>query len=368
MIEYNEDLQKIMNELMSYPNANCVYRHKKITNNKQTDIDCLCVGVDKKIIKSELSESDIIPEMIYGIKTDILELPIPTINSCFGGQCVDNPQNKFRPLKSGVSAIIVGSTACTLGAIVKDALDNSLVGLTNNHCAGDLYDPAFGFFSGGSTNTTGILALQPSPFDGGKAPQDVFGSVKRAEPSRIIGGVNIIDAAIYELNTPPDIGTINIANNEPPLFASNIDSYIGQTVKKNGRTTCWTEGVVFDTNATSNVRFDSSTLVQYQNLILIRPTTQTTFLAGGDSGSVCLTNDNKILGLNFASISSFPCGFVSPGSAYACRIDKVQQILNIKPWQGDIVVANNSSPTITVNGRLYVRYEDTFDPITHTIS
>lgn len=102
------------------------------------------------------------------------------------------------------------------------------------------------------------------------------------------------------------------------------------------------------------------------DLILTPEDNTISYLIAGDSGSVTLTSDNKILGLNHSiSGSKTPCGYLYPGVGYACRIDNVANALQIKPWQGDVVVANSNKPTITVNGRTYVRYRNTNDPITH---
>lgn len=359
MIEYNEALQNTMNDLISYSNAHGVYRDKKIVNGITTDQDCLVVLVSQKLSPDRLNDNEIIPKQISDIPTDIIEAPIAEFMSL---PCTVSPRNKIRPLKAGISAMILGGSACTLGAIVKDTTDNNIVGLTNNHCAGDLYDPAYGVLPGGSTNTTGFQAAQPSPWDpcGNSfgcppVPGDIFGFVKRAVKTKVVSAVNRVDGAIYELDAQADIGMLNIVD-QPLLFETNVDSYVGQSVKKNGRTTCATTGTIADTNAMVSVGVGNGIALIYQNQILV---TGSGFVNGGDSGSTALTQNNRIIGLIFAGNRL--------DRAWLCRIDRVAQELQIKPWQGDIVVANNTSPTITVNGRLYTRYENTTDPITHEI-
>jgi formylglycine-generating enzyme len=729
MVEYCEKLQCEMDKLISYPNAHCVYRSKKIVNGIVTDNDCLCILVTKKIPQAELQPQHLIPSTVLGnILTDIVECPqMKLLSECYQNDCAQDPQNKYRPLKGGVSGMESSGTACTIGAIVKDATDNKLVGLTNNHCVGQKIDPRYGhpgevvFGMGGPPSklrVEGLSGLQPSPLDGGST-SDIIGIVKRSSVVKLYGnirgnvggdcrsggisasesagnwirvsaafggfriaslsnplnlpyfvhvgdpgndpdfltpfdyqtppkadqaflgsvhyeykigkypitncqyveflnsvdpeglnpqeiytfsmagtddpayldsgiifdnnqangnkyivknffgnkpvvnatwfcaarycnwlhngklvytttnatelapqnygaydvgtrvafygseteyeaeavavnpsalyfipsnneaykaayydptlidsttgkqgsywryptrsntqpekvnalsngdgtldgvnpvrltdyrcdnepfvpsetqsnsanyggqarwndpsrgnvttvgtngrssyygtydqggnvleitdwggviGSNIVDGAIYDLNldTSPDIGMLNIANDQPLLFETNIDARIGQSVYKNGRTTCETQGIVQDTNATILISLSFSPIyAKYTNVIIVYSDTNSNvgpYLAGGDSGSITLTSDNKILGLNFAGVSTSPCGFVAPGLAAACRIDKVAEELQIKPWQGDVVVEYNEDPTITINGRQYTRLGATTDPITH---
>jgi hypothetical protein len=319
-LSYADNLQNIILQLMSYPNVNAVYRRKKIINGQLTDIDCLVVCVSQKINIQDLDPADIIPSIVGdNIPTDIIESPVFQSNAkCYDmNTCIQDPQSSIRPLKAGVSFGVVGS--CTLGAIVKDATDNSLVSLSNNHCIGTLYDPTFGEVYGGITTVTGQPApRQPSTTDGG-TESSIFGSVKRAvayklntirdinnniTPNLNENNLNQVDGSVCSIisSVSPDIGMLNIAENTPLDFVASedIDSYIGQTVYKMSRTSCVASGVVLDTRGTFvSAQYDSLDSIVFNNQVVIEPLPSIPFL----NSIVYANNTYFILGF-YTTLSS----------------------------------------------------------------
>ena len=119
----------------------------KVVNGVDTGEPCVVIGVEQKVDISQLDEKDIIPERLStNTKPDVVVMSkIFAHGSCKdggGGGCPPHDE-KYRPLIGGISAVEETGTACTLGAIVKDSTDGTLVALTNNHCAGLKYDPNY---------------------------------------------------------------------------------------------------------------------------------------------------------------------------------------------------------------------------------
>jgi hypothetical protein len=71
-------------------------------------------------------------------------------------------RKKYRPLKGGVSSIELGSSDATMGLIVRDATDNSIVALSNNHVYASSQLCGAYASEGEHLNTLGLSARQPS--------------------------------------------------------------------------------------------------------------------------------------------------------------------------------------------------------------
>lgn len=123
----------------------------------------------------------------------------------------------------------------------------------------------------------------------------------RALPSANIDAstANIISGMVREDGAILEIGTIS---------ASTIAAYVGQPVKKSGRTTGLTRSSVSGLNATISVAYEnecaggSAFTKTYTGQIVIA-NTRSRFLAGGDSGSLMVedvTTNPRAVGLLFA--------------------------------------------------------------------
>lgn len=128
-------------------NVNQIFPGKKHIKGKSTDTNCLVFGVSKKINKEHLNEEDIIPQLVDGLPTDVVELPIfnqegicPEINIETNlPVCSDHARiltgKQSNCLLNGTS---IGSEydAGTLGIPIFNSKNNSVLGLTCNHTAG----------------------------------------------------------------------------------------------------------------------------------------------------------------------------------------------------------------------------------------
>lgn len=364
-LQNNIETQDIL-EVMSKRNVTISSIGTKITNGIDTQELCLVVGVDKKITEEQLDPNDIVPKTLKnGVKTDVVIHP--RIFAMTG--CNEDPTQRVRPIRGGVSAIREGQTACTLGCIVKDSLDKKLVGLTNNHCAGIVYNPLYATPSNGVLNSTGDNNFQPSVYDGGTSG-DIYGSVKRVHPIAFGSATgNYVDASISSINEINPVHDILNISEEPLAFELNKNAYSQSIpVFKNGRTTCYTSGMKANYNINVNVRYanpaTNNETALFLDQIYISGSNQ--FSNGGDSGSVIVSNisgEDKIIGLLFAGGEDGNGGYIT----IANHISDVAQTLNIESWNGDIVVSYNESPTITLNGKTYQRLEDTYEEITHIV-
>jgi hypothetical protein len=195
-----------------------------------------------------------------------------------------------RPAPIGVSTGHPDVTAGTIGCRVKD-LSGRVYALSNNHIYADENHASIGDH-----------VLQPGAYDHGQDPRDMIGTLaafQRITFSRFAR--NTIDAAIAlcplaNLSNGTPLGSYGIPSN------TTAPATVGLAVKKHGRTTGLTSGQVYAINATVNVTYDSG-VARFVNQIVITPGS---FSAGGDSGSLVVTEDgNHAVGLLFAGSSSY---------------------------------------------------------------
>ena len=206
-----------------------------------------------------------------------------------------DPTARFdRPVPIGVSTGHPDITAGTIGCRVKK--DGNVYALSNNHVYADE--------NAGPLN---ISVLQPGPFDGGGAGDEI-GTLTDFEPIDFSGKDNTIDAAIAECLIDGDTDEPLVGMSTPlggygtPKSAS-IAARIRMRVMKYGRTTGQTKGKIYAINATVDVGYDSG-VARFVDQIIVTPGG---FSAGGDSGSLVVTDDRKStrqpVGLLFAGSS-----------------------------------------------------------------
>ncbi len=180
----------------------------------------------------------------------------------------------------------------TLGALVTDGINTYI--LSNNHVLGR---------SGGAT--AGEDVSQPGMIDANCQVTTVVGDFTTAAP---LGGGSNVDAAIAQLR---------LAQMDPTGFIEDIGiptkavvaPTVGMSVAKSGRTTGFTTGNIQSVNTSVSVQYQQSCgsgkkfTVSYTGQIVITPGS---FSAGGDSGSLIVTNNSahNPVGLLFAGSSS----------------------------------------------------------------
>lgn len=200
------------------------------------------------------------------------------------------PPIEPRPAPIGVSTGHPRVTAGTIGCRVKDA-SGRVYALSNNHV-----------YAYENRASIGDNVLQPGSYDGGKDPRDAIGTLtafERITFSRFAS--NRIDAAIA-LSSLANLSNSTPADGYGIPSVTTAPATIDLAIQKHGRTTALTLGKIYAINATVNVTYDSG-VARFVNQIVITPGT---FSAGGDSGSLVVTQEgNHPVGLLFAGSSSY---------------------------------------------------------------
>jgi hypothetical protein len=183
----------------------------------------------------------------------------------------------------------------TLGALVT-AGGNSYV-LSNNHVLG---------LSGKAS--AGDDISQPGLIDNGCRVSTVVADFTAAAPL----GTSNVDAAVALLRPGLMDGTGFIEDIGVPSSVVRAPS-VGLSVAKSGRTTGFTTGTIGSINTSVSVQYQASCgqgkkfVVSYTNQVVIN---SSTFSAGGDSGSLIVTNDSnhQPVALLFAGSSTTTIG------------------------------------------------------------
>lgn len=208
-----------------------------------------------------------------------------------------DPTARFeRPVPIGVSTGHPNITAGTIGARVTDGTD--VYALSNNHV-----------FANSNQTSVPENILQPGPYDGGVENGDTYATLVDYEPILFDGSANIMDAAIAR-SDEASLTTATPADGYGTPSSSIETAAPGLAVKKYGRTTGFTQGIVDSINATVNVCYEGGSsctkLAMFVNQVVITPGT---FSAGGDSGSLIVASDsNAAVALLFAGSSSYTIG------------------------------------------------------------
>jgi Bacterial SH3 domain len=295
---------------------------------KRTQQVVIRVYVSEK--QANISKADRIPKTIRGIKTDVIEAQ-PSF------QVDDNP---YTPITGGISfgqsekfkfvqpdgTLAMLSEQGTLGAIVRDNLTEKPMFLTNHHVTkvmishtedrsgkvGDIFDQP------------NLLAENGKPF-----PNAPIGKLARFAINPLVDG-----AVIEYASTRPfteeikDIGKV----------AGVAKATLGMKVRKRGRTTELTYGIIDGLDATTAIQ-GSSMIFQHQMVIVPDTTKNALFSNAGDSGSVIVNEQNKVVGLLFAGI---PAIGNNPQMTWANHIDNVLTQLNVH-------FKTNDAPTTPTN-------------------
>jgi hypothetical protein len=240
----------------------------------------LRVYVKTKLPRAALSPAESVPAEVQGVPTDVIAVgDLSALVSC------------------GASVGHHAITAGTAGCLVERAGSVSRFVLSNNHVLANSSDigPPGG---PGAPSAVGDDILQPGPLDGGTRPADVVAQLSSWVPLDFTGAPNTVDAAIAEVTRighfTPDISHIGKITLPP------IPAVLYQSVRKWGRTTNHSVGVIMDLAATIRVRYGTK-LALFDDQLGIQGVGAAPFSAGGDSGSLIVDAVTKQpVGLLFA--------------------------------------------------------------------
>ena len=253
----------------------------KIIKGVNTGEPCFKVFVAKKESASILKDGNMIPKFYKGMKTDIIQTGKLTFSSL---------SEKNLPLKFGYSIGPNGVSTCgTAGCLVKDSCGNYYI-LSNNHILSNFDELPIG-----------TPILHPGVYDSGKYPDDLIAylskKIQLLYSTEDKKNYNYVDCAIAKIINPNCV-TKKIA------FVGGIkgvqDAEIGMHVKKVGRTTELTTGIITELDALVELAGPNDSTELFDNQII------TTYMSfNGDSGSLLLDSDNHAIGLLNATGDSF---------------------------------------------------------------
>jgi hypothetical protein len=327
--------ERVAAAFLNYQNVVACGIGFKTTQGQQTWVPSVVLSVVRKMPQSELPESQILPKLIEGIPTDVIET----------GEIAALGIDRIgivRPLQPGVSIGHRDGTAGTLGCIVRRGEDQYL--LSNNHVLAllnraEIGDPILqpGPGDGGTLNdhigklagyekirfsadTDSNIVIIDGAQDtatpqGGATPQDgtapqgcaaliarLFGSKPpmtlptEPAPGPVPVGMgtpeNRVDAAIAQ---PLRSMTINPLLAEVNSLPSGVaDPKLGMHVFKSGRSTGVTEGFITQVDVTVDVQYGARR-ARYVNQMMT-----TRFSDRGDSGSLVINGQREAVGLIFS--------------------------------------------------------------------
>jgi hypothetical protein len=274
----------------------------KIAGNTPTTEPAVIVSVEKKLPLAQLSDAAMVPKMLGNVKTDVIET----------GRIVafQDPKQKMRPARPGVSIGHYQITAGTLGCLVQR--NGQVYILSNNHVlansnAAQLGDPIWqpGKYDGGtSADQIGTLEqFIPIGFPGDTPPDtrpgcsplaflaSLFGQNQPAPAAINEPGNNTVDCALAK-PLSPDLVTPDILNIGVPIGVASAT--LGTQVQKSGRTTGYTKDQINQIDVTVSVDYGGK-VATYHSQLMAGAMSQ-----GGDSGSAVLDMNKNVVGLLFA--------------------------------------------------------------------
>ncbi len=274
----------------------------------------IVVSVTQKVEPAALTEEDLVPQVLNGVKTDVVETGV---FRAFPEEAAPEqelgPRDRWRPVTPpGVSVGHYRVTAGTFGCLVQREDEPFL--LSNNHVLaasneGEIGDPILqpGAADGGVSDDRIATLADYVPIDFGAEPSEcpyasraaqllnyaaqVLGSNQRLEAVRKTEGVNQVDAALGRPSSLEGVSSDILYIGHPTGIG---EATLGTELQKTGRTTGYTTGAITQIDATVRVNYNGPTAVFTGQLIagaMSQP---------GDSGSAVLDMDKQLVGLLFA--------------------------------------------------------------------
>jgi hypothetical protein len=255
----------------------------KLKDGKVTNTPAIRFYVERKVPKTAVPKSDLLPSKIDGVPTDVVE------TGRFFAQAVPTAQRRHRPAKGGCSVGFQATgfvMAGTFGCLVTNGEDRFV--LSNNHVLADenslpLKSPIF----------------QPGLLDNGVAPGDRIARLSKFVKIKKLPANNKVDAAIAALDakglaSPLILAKVGKLGSTAPVQAAEL-----MKVHKHGRTTGYTRGRIIDVAADVNVGYDFGTARFVDQVIIVGDSGS--FSDSGDSGSLIVERGtNRATGLLFA--------------------------------------------------------------------
>lgn len=294
-VKFRDSLKKLKAEVWKYPNVVGISNtpKRKIVKGVETDVPCIRVYVTKKLPKDKLKPSEVIPEEVNGVKTDVVE--IGTLRKMV------KPEEfrlRYRPFPCGVSTSRADEVARGTVGFYIITEDFNVYLISNNHVwakenDGKIFDPI----------------TQPGLLDGGDPSRDIVARLEGFIPIDFSGNPNYVDVAWASL-IDPSLAYYGILGTDGVTGLSRI--YVKSSVEKYGASTGKTTGTIIDESATVSVKYDKGNAV-FEDVVIVKGEN---FVAPGDSGSPVIDGSKSFVGLLFAGSEDGSHGVV-------CKHDRI---------------------------------------------
>jgi len=294
----------------------------------------IIVFVESKCSRDELSLQDLIPPVLEGVETDVVEI---------GRLRLQQPRTaRVRPARPGVSIGHYSVSAGTFGCVVRDLESGEPLILSNNHVLAN------------SSNGKDVRArqgdpvYQPGPYDGGTASANIIGRLERFVPlyrsnqeaqcrvalevQRVLNRLLHLFLPQYSLCFFRDTPNANLVDAavarplDPDMIEEEIigigrvrgvvEARPGMHVRKSGRSSGVTSGEVIGVNVSLTVG-----LVDGERALFTDQVVLTAMSQPGDSGSLVVDGNNRAIGLLFAG---------SDRATVCCSIQNVLPALRVE--------------------------------------
>ena len=297
--------QSVRDQLFRNPDVTSVGWGYRYIGGVRTPKTCVIVGVRRKLQPRDVRTGRTVPRSVHGLLTDVQSRDIHVLPP----EPLAYTQHR-RPCPPGYSIGHYKISAGTLGAYVQVGGVDGWVILSNNHVLANSNDAQ-----------PNDRIIQPGKADGGFGDADRGALLKRFAIIKWDGDntggcnlfkratawwhraraveqphPNLIDAAIA---APVNQGWVELRYPDGSMVSGMKDLELGELVKKTGRTSERTLGMVEGVNTMVQVQYGMGQVATYADQVEIRADNGE-FSASGDSGSAILTMENKLGGLLFA--------------------------------------------------------------------
>lgn len=378
MGKYSPEIQKALSralevkaahedELLKRPGVHTVSIQPKTTKGKRTTEFAIVVNVEKKKSLVELGRKEVIPSVIDGVKTDVVESPLRRPSAAPSTSTDDNHYSNViggaEIVSDGMTTTTPGSSPGqftisrakgTLGCVAINQATNDpskkAVALTNAHVLLDVVLTTTHDGAAVGQPDTSSLCCKSLDHTIGHVDHDVVltgfdpATNPQPQPTGVDAGFVTLDAETQwsaeviasgegDSITKEQIAGPHVVDGTEALFDFSSGSGVPiYAVHKRGIRTEATTGWLVAINAVSNMPYTSLDgarvkQLKFVQLLEIQPQDPTKFFAlEGDSGSALINKDHKVIGLVFG----VPRDTDPPGSsAVACSIGEVQTRLNV---------------------------------------